>query len=484
MSFIGSMFGQNGTGLNFRAQSAPLQTPTTDAQAKEAYAQSQDALAKQQQFLQALQGQNGIQNQSDVFNQLQGVANGTGPNPAQAMLNQSTGANVANQAALMAGQRGSSANAGLIARQAAQQGGALQQQAAGQGATLQANQSLAALNQLGGIAGQQVGQQQQATAGLNQFAQGNQGQILGAIQGQNQAQVANTSQMNQANAGIAGAAAGMQGQILGGLLNGAGAAAAGANGGMVRMAEGGAIEAPSVNDAKKPKSAVGNFLSGSTGQPGMYQGSASFGAGLGAGIKSLFGSPAPVPGAPSPMPTANDWSLYARTPEGAVPSPEANYSMMKSMPNMVPLDPQAPSFNERQAAKGPDMGMPDASLYHSESAQPLPPKGTPPFAQGGQVKALLSAGERYLSPQKVEEVKARGNKPGDAIQAGEKIEGTAKVKGDSYANDTIPKTLEEGGIVLPRSVTQSKNAPEEAAKFVRAYMAKGGLVGGSKKRKK
>lgn len=145
---------------------------------------------KQKALLDALSGQNGIQNQSNVYNQLQSVALGQGPNPAQAMLAQATGANIANQAALMAGQRGAGANAGLLARQAAQQGGALQQNAVGQGASMQAQQSLGALGQLGALSSQQVAQQQRAqeaivNAGLNE-QQIRQQAVLGAS-GQNAA---------------------------------------------------------------------------------------------------------------------------------------------------------------------------------------------------------------------------------------------------------------------------------------------------------
>lgn len=95
-------------------------------------------------------------------------------------------------------------------------------------------------------------------------------------------------------------------------------------------------------------------------------------------------------------------------------------------------------------------------------------------AHGGQVPAMVSPGERYLSPKEVEKV-AEGKK--SAMKAGEKIPGKAKVSGakDSYANDTVPKTLESGGIVLPRHITQAKDAPEKAAAFVRAVLAKQGL---------
>ena len=155
---LGNNNGANGTGFS-TPQGANITNPTNPGQINNAYSGNQTALAQQQALLQALQAQGGLGNQSQVYNQLQGVVNGTGPNPAQAQLAQATGTNVANQAALMAGQRGAGSNVGLIARQAGQQGAATQQNAVGQAATLQANQSLNALNSAGSIANTQVANQ-------------------------------------------------------------------------------------------------------------------------------------------------------------------------------------------------------------------------------------------------------------------------------------------------------------------------------------
>lgn len=95
-------------------------------------------------------------------------------------------------------------------------------------------------------------------------------------------------------------------------------------------------------------------------------------------------------------------------------------------------------------------------------------------ARGGAVPALVSPGERYLPPKEVKKV-AEGKKA--PMKAGEKIPGKAKVAGakNSYANDTVPKTLESGGIVLPRSVTQAKDPGAAASAFVKAILAKQGL---------
>ena len=188
-------------------------SPVNGGQLANAQNQANNGLGNQQNFATSLGAQNSIGNQSSVFNQLQGVANGTGPNPAQAMLNQATGQNVANQASLAAGQRGAAGNVGLMSRQAAQQGSNAQQQAAGQGATMQANQSLNALGQMGGIANNQVTNQQNALNSAAQNATQLQQNVLGAQGAANSANAGIQSNQETAGAGL-----------LGGLGNAAGSA--------------------------------------------------------------------------------------------------------------------------------------------------------------------------------------------------------------------------------------------------------------------
>lgn len=227
-----------------------------------------------------MQGQGGIQNQSQVYNQLQGVANGTGPNPAQAALNQATGQNVANQASLMAGQRGASSNVGLLARQAGQQGAATQQQAVGQGAALQAQQSLGALGQAGALANTQAGQQIGATGQLNQAALQEQQLQNQALANFNNAQISNQNSVNSANSSLANTRASQQPSALGKV--------AGAVGSVIGLADGG--EAPAQPAAapadpasyqqapehavpmqSEPKSMAGKFFKGLLGDASSNQ---------------------------------------------------------------------------------------------------------------------------------------------------------------------------------------------------------------------
>jgi hypothetical protein len=212
----------SGKGAGFEAKAADITNATNPQQLAQSQQQTQQGLGQQQAFLQALQGQNGIGNQSSVFNQLQNVASGQGPNPAQTALANATGQNVQQQAALMGSQRGTGANAGMLARQAASQGANTQQQAAGQAANMQANQSLGALNQMGGIAGQQVNQQAGALQNYNQFAQNNQAAQMNAQNAFNQNNVSMQSNMNNANANIAAGNQKAQGDLLGGVMSGVG----------------------------------------------------------------------------------------------------------------------------------------------------------------------------------------------------------------------------------------------------------------------
>lgn len=224
VSGIGDLFGGGGNNASFTAQSAPLIQPVTSDQVNQGTNAATQGVATYQDLVKLLSGQTnqGVQSQSNLTNALTNQANGIGPNPAQAALAQNTGQNIANQSALLAGQRGSNVNVGLEGRNIAMQGANIQQQAAGQAATLQAQQQLAAQQQLGQLAGTQIGQSLGAIGGLNQASLGNQGQLLGALQGYNTNQVSNTGNMNQTNEAMAAQNAKNTAGTLGGALNGLG----------------------------------------------------------------------------------------------------------------------------------------------------------------------------------------------------------------------------------------------------------------------
>lgn len=404
--------GQQGAG--FQAQAAPLQQTTTTAQAQEQQAAAQNSIAQQQALANQLSAQGGIQNQSSVYGQQQALANqlgamaqGQGPSVARAQLAETTGANVANQAALMAGQRGAGANAGLIARQAAQQGGAIQQQAAGQAATLRAQEQLAAIGalqqqqgMLGNLATTQVGQQTQATQFQTQAQMAEQQQLQANINAQNQAQLQNVAQQNQYNAALA------------------------------------------EQNAKQAG--------------GMGAGIAS---GLGAAVTGLMGGGSKPATAPA-------------TTSGLINNPATGGVMTPAGQPVV----QGPLQQSGKFAQGGQVGFP-AIMKENYKGKSKLGSHLHGFAKGGsahkKIDALVSPGEKILPPAQAKKVKDGKAHPFDGAKT---VPGKPKVDGavNSYANDTVPKKLAEGSIVLPRSVTKAKDPSAAAHKFIETLKAKKG----------
>jgi hypothetical protein len=396
-----------------KSQPGAIEAPPTNYVNPAQYAQNlqhvNQGMTNQQNLVNNLTAQNALQNQSQVFNQLGNVASGQGPNPAQAMLANATGANTANQAALMAGQRGAGQNVGLIARQAAQQGALNQQSMAGQAAALQAQQSLAALGQQGNIAGQQA----------NQLLQGNQMYTNSALQGQqqllngqnqvNQAQLQNAQQQMANNQTNAGRQANLDANVNGAI--------------------GSALQL-----------IPGKLFGGQQGTPSAgqtYMDNAS---------------------------NAGGFDMSTLQPQQGETAPTMDFSQPS---------PVESGSNFAVAAEGGRVTQQGMQGPRSRVGQM--------FAKGGkvhkEVPAMVSPGERYLPPKEVKKV-VEGKK--DPMEAGEKIPGKPKVKGakNSYANDTVPKTLEEGGIVLPRSVTQAKHPHWAAHAFVAKIMREQALKKG------
>lgn len=373
-------------------------------------------MSGQNNLLAALQGQNGLGNQTSVYNQMQNVANGTGPNPAQAQLAQATGANTANQAALMAGQRGSSANTGLMARQAAMQGGANQQNSAGQAATLQAQQSLNALGQMGGMANTMATNQIGQTNANVSAAQAHQNALLNQNANQNairQSLITGTAQQQASGMGSGINAAGSS-------MSSSGSSGGSGGGGGEFGAEGGQV-------GQMPKMAMGGALGSlfSFAEGGPVDGSAYQG-------QSAFGQ-------------------FLNTPDVQTVSPGAQQTW----------------GTDQLANSGKNFGSKKHSKADGDSGVPMDASDN--YAEGGKVPAMVSPGEQYLPPKDVKKVIEDKKDP---LETGERIPGKPKHKGNNYANDTVSKTLEEGGIVIPNSVMQSKNPHWEAMKFVHAHAMK------------
>lgn len=260
-NLVGTALGLNGVSANYSP--ANISNPISAEQLSGANANVGNSFNQQQSFVNAL-GHQAPQNLQSAFQMAQTGAQGGGPNPAQAQLAQNTASNTANQAALMAGQRGTSQNSGLMARQIAMQGGANQQQAVGQAATLQAQQQLAQQQLMSQIAQQQLSAQGQATGVLGQQALAGQQNVLGAVGNYQNAQAGATGNANALNASIEqGNAARQQAAIGGGLsaigsfmsLGGGGApqepsmqtdfgGGGGGRGGVKAMAHGGVVNGP------------------------------------------------------------------------------------------------------------------------------------------------------------------------------------------------------------------------------------------------
>ena len=517
---VGLGGGANGTGFANPTGAGgqgtqPTVNPTSSAQIGSAYTDNQAALGSQQALLTALQGQNGIGNQSSVYGQQQGlanqlgnaggvqaqqgalqgfqnIANGTGPNVAQSMLNQTTGQNVANQSALMAGQRGSAQNVGLMARQAAQQGAATQQQAAGQAATLQAQQQQAALGQMAGIgqgltsaqqaqqgqlagmANTQAGQQIGATSANTAAQQAEQANLINAQTSFNNAQVGMQGNINSSNAALANTQ--MQGQqaLIGGILNGAGSAM-GARGGQVqKFDDGGDVQdfggsgvevsqIPSMPGPQMSTDAGAAALGGKSGGGG--------GGGGGGGMSSMLPMLAAC--------MADGGDVNQQPSLGATPPAAA-------MPNMPPAqtDPSIPQSSFGKFLQGfggkkvKASGSPAQSQgqQQSDSGAAALANGMSNFIGGAGKMLTPTSGASDAASDVSTDGMAHGGMTHDYRAGGKvnakNIKEKAKVPGNSYSNDTIPAVLSEHEIVLPRSVTLSKDPVRASADFVAKVIAK------------
>lgn len=420
MGFLASIFNPQ---EKFQAQAANVTNSVGNQDVRGAMAGTQGAMGQQQNFVNALQAQGGIGNQSSVFQQQQQLANqlaqqaqGKGPNPAQAQLANATGQNVANQAALMASQRGAGANAGMLARQAAQQGAQTQQQAVGQSAQMQAQQQLAAQQALqqqqgmmGNLATQQVGQQAGALGQIGSMQMANQQAMLGAQQAQNQNAVAMQSNINNANQAAVAERNKQNASMGGGLLGGIGS--------IFGLAEGGTVgdagkpialtkdEAePAKGKDKKSTFSDAMMQAGQNAATGEVMGGQAVGKALGWGLQQLGG----------------------------------------------------------QVGKGASM-LYDA-IKGKPAAGPMPAMGISPEMVGGMPGMGASAQPGMIGPA----LAAQGMAYGGALdmKTGGHVPGHAQVSGDSLKNDTVPAMLSPKEIVLPRSVTMAKNAPEKAKEFV------------------
>ena len=116
----------------------------------------------------------------------------------------------------------------------------------------------------------------------------------------------------------------------------------------------------------------------------------------------------------------------------------------------------------------PEYPLPEAGQlgYEGENAKvKIRPLDRPP-ATGGSLPLY-----DYLGVGPKQKMAAGGS---PVFMSDGTVPGQARVAGDSLQNDTVDAKLSPGEIVIPRSIAQSPNAPEEAASFVAHLIRRGG----------
>jgi hypothetical protein len=86
-------------------------------------------------------------------------------------------------------------------------------------------------------------------------------------------------------------------------------------------------------------------------------------------------------------------------------------------------------------------------------------KATLGYAQGGEVEGMCHGGTCYAVGGEVHDHSL-------CMKAGGGVPGEEEVPGDDETNDTVPAMLSPHEIVLPKSVAQAPDAPQQAAQFV------------------
>lgn len=351
---------------------------------------------------------------------------GQGPNPAQTQYLQNVQNNVANTQGLISSQRG--LNPALAAKLGSNAGATANQQAASGAAQLQQQQQLAAT----GLYGNLLGQEQQGNLA------------------QQQLYVAPNTSAMQTNAAVANANQQAAQGITGGLLGSLGSALtvpSMASGGMVRNYDdgGGITEMPSGDIADDSNPAIASDVP--IWQPKDANGTSG-------------------PGNPY---NAGKNSNGAKSQVGQI---LGGFQGMGSQKQSGILNQGFGQLGALGGTSGNQLNQGIAALGESPSNSASNVGSSIGglaafFAKGGKVNAMVSPGEIYLPPSKAKAV-AKGK---ESPMSGEHIKGKAKVPGDSLQNDTVPKKLKKGGVVIPRT----KTAPDKAAQFVAAVLSKHGI---------
>jgi hypothetical protein len=397
-------------------------------------------------------------NQAALAQQLLAQSQGQGPNLANLQLQQATNQNNQQAAAAAASQRGM--NPALAQRLVMQQQAMNNQNAAGQAGVLRAQQQLAAQQGLAGVYGQQ-GTEANANVAANESALGN----------QNNAVTSAVNSANQANAQIAQNNANQSAGIFSGITNAVGGGALSSI-----LHEGGEVERPekhleklliSIGDKVKPVHLSGGgsaLMPSSVPQnaidPGLANGPSDSANNL-FGAANLQGG-SPMSGASSMQ--GQDDSEFGGSSIGS--------SGASGLPGAASSNPLSGMMGGGEGGGG--LGL--LALAASSGAE-IPAYGQgggimsmlPMLAmlaaKGGKIPVALSPGELKIPAHKVEAVASGKEK---ASEAGERIPGKAKVKGDSLKNDTYMTHANAGDIIVKRTKAQND---KDAREFLLAIKA-------------
>lgn len=407
--FVGSVGNFLGTNNNFQATGANINPGTNTAQLNQAYSGAQGGLNNSNNLAGTLQPGVGqaVSNQDFLSNQLRNQSQGIGPNPAQAALNNNTGRNINQAAALAAGVRGAGSNAGLIASNAANQGAQTQQQAVGQQAQLQAEQQLAAQGQLQNLSAQQVGQGTNAVELQNQTNQNEQNILQGANTSANNANASLQQNINSTNASVAAGNQNANQNVLGGIGS-------------------------AINSVGK---IIGGFAKGGEVPSHLKMMADIYHPHMAGGGEAL---------SPYIMSTPN---ISPISVSPAVNLPAYNGPKLSD------------SFNIGSGGGGGGGGSTGAlpSIPSTDAAYKMPSFGA--SAPGGASAA--SAAPSLLSSAALLEAKG-----GRVMKSGGKVPGKPKVDHDSYDNDTVDAKLSPGEVVLDLETLKDKGKLGQMARFV------------------
>lgn len=240
--------------------------------------------------------------------------------------------------------------------------------------------------------------------------------------------------------------------------------------------------APRQDAQGKPKSHLADALSGNNSavpqQDPFEKAGSGIGTNIAKGVGSIFGKGTPSPGSYTPD---QQMSNGAANAQGQAVENNNRLWADTAKANGQEIDlanyDQGGSIGYDMSGQSPNPNAPTADGGKEEGGGPMDmvkkllPLAMMALSKGGKVPAMVSPGEIYLPPKEAEKV-AKGKK---SPMEGERIPGKAAVAGNDLRNDTVPKTLEEGGIVIPRSDSMDK---DKAAAFVAAHFKRKGLSRG------